>query len=403
LFRLLSDPRTKGGSQWVSSRDYMQHLVTAFGPNSCEKLAKVKWSQLLRWIGSMVTRVIDQNDDADGPPGHETSQSTIEVRRTSLSGSRWDAFAQRCDASLWCADGTISIALFLRHFCIFARRYEFYSVGPDLKIGQCAVGFGPSGRVILDGLQILGEHESLWGDALIALLVKIGNGNYIYGSDWSVERSRYEELVSLPGVTVISRSAITMQAIDFSKWASWDAYFADISTNIKRNIKKAKSSHPDAKITIESKKITLSSFFILLRLVGAVANRKQLNFSYTKLMFSLAIRVLFLRPYARLGLITDAGTPFSAFFGICFGDNVYFLKGGSIAGSSGLSWVLLLEMIKTSFEHSHGRGKFLMGMVHDDDEPGWKDLLRSRAQCRVSNYPTSLLKFRYGAAPDING
>ena len=54
-------------------------------------------------------------------------------------------------------------------------------------------------------------------------------------------------------------------------------------------------------------------------------------------------------------------------------------------------------MIERAF-HRAPHGKFVMGYVdfaiHSDDEGG--GLLRSRQACQASDFPTSVVQFRYG-------
>jgi hypothetical protein len=76
-----------------------------------------------------------------------------------------------------------------------------------------------------------------------------GPGEYHYGSPWSPEQPRQNDLASIRGVTVVSTQAITVYAVKFAQWANWDAYLKNVSTNAKRNAKRAEKTYADLAIS----------------------------------------------------------------------------------------------------------------------------------------------------------
>ena len=84
----------------------------------------------------------------------------------------------------------------------------------------------------------------------------------------------------------------------------------------------------------------------------------------------------------------------AAVSGIEFGRNTYYLTGGSQVRNEGVAWHLMLTAIREAYDRTLGSGKFLMGQVRKSD-PGWDSLAKSRQQCRVSEFPTSVVTFAY--------
>ncbi len=103
--------------------------------------------------------------------------------------------------------------------------------------------------------------------------------------------------------------------------------------------------------------------------------------------------------YAITAVAIISGSVVATFSGIEFGQNTYYLTGGSEVNNGGAPWYLLLLLIRRTYDRTHGTGKFLMGTVQKSG-PGWDGLARSRKQCRVTDFPTSIVTFTYCAASD---
>jgi hypothetical protein len=87
-----------------------------------------------------------------------------------------------------------------------------------------------------------------------------------------------------------------------------------------------------------------------------------------------------------------------AIFGVEFGPHVYYDSGGSRPDNGGAAWHLTLAMLRRTYERNPRTAKFIMGYVdyatHDENIGG--GLLRFRQSCRVSAYPTGVVRFAYG-------
>ncbi len=78
-----------------------------------------------------------------------------------------------------------------------------------------------------------------------ALLDWLGPCRCTYGSAFSIEPAREAEAETIPGVRLLSVRPVVGQAVDFSRWPSWQAYNRDISENSRRNAKAALKRFPD--------------------------------------------------------------------------------------------------------------------------------------------------------------
>ena len=87
-----------------------------------------------------------------------------------------------------------------------------------------------------------------------------------------------------------------------------------------------------------------------------------------------------------------------AIFGVEFGPHVYYANGGSQPDNTGAAWYMTLAILRRTYERNPRTAKFIMGYVdyatHDETIGG--GLLRFRRSCRVSDYPTSIVRFAYG-------
>lgn len=313
----------------------------------------------------------------------------VEERRWhDLSAADWDAFAQRCGASHRCALGHVRFWR-LRYRLRF---FELYAVvdGGRQKIGQCAIAYGRgSDRQFVDSLQLLPVFDEYWSAAMRAVLRVVGPGQYRYGSTWSLESPRDGDFYDVAGVSVESIRQIVVEAVDFSRWSSWDAYLRDVSTNARRNAKRASQSFPDLAVTVHPGMKAATQVALLTRLRLQMFKRKELQFRVAREYLRSLFRSVLWRHHAFIATASGGGQTLSLFSGICFGSNTYYLEGASRVSNGGATWHLMLAMLREAFERAP-TGKFVMGITEKD-----ADLARSRQQCRVTGHETSVVSFSY--------
>ena len=228
----------------------------------------------------------------------------------------------------------------------------------------------------------------------MALLAKIGPGSYRYGSQWNTEPPREQALQYLDGVGVESVESLFVQAIQFSRWSSWDGYMRQVSQNARRNAARAVRTYPMLQVNVHRGPSTLLDMPALTRLNLSMARRKQLTASPTQQLLRLLLRLITMGDYTITAVVTDKRRQLAAFSGIEFGGNTYYMMGGSELENGGAAWHLLLKMIRRAYDRAPATGKFLMGPL-EEQSPGWVNLARSREQCRVSNLATSIVRFTF--------
>lgn len=323
----------------------------------------------------------------------------VERASSRLDPAAWDAFAASAGATFRGSHQYLWTWRLRRAFGYRLRILEIYAdeQGAKRKIGQCAVGVARrrGANVFLDGLNLAPEEEHRWPEAIQAVLAILGPGVFEYGWQLSTEPRREAVLATVDGVSILSARPLVVQAVDFSRWESWQAYFKAISENSRRSAKAAERDLPNLRMTVHTGISALRDIPAVARLRDSVGERKGLDYQGQS-----ALRYAF-------GVITGGnrfttavasadGRPLSSYYGADFGERTYYLEGGSAPNNGGAAWSLLIDMLRRSYER-HPRGKFVMGYIdysiHQDDVGG--GLLRARNACRVVEYETSVLRFRY--------
>jgi hypothetical protein len=310
----------------------------------------------------------------------------------------WDDFAQQCAASYQCAHTYLRAWSRKNHFRL--RLFEIFvqEDGRPQKIGQCAVGVGGAISVFLGELQLLSRYSSFWTRAMTALLGHLGPGHYAYGSTQSIEKSREEDLKQISAVTIESVRPLEVHAVDFSRWSTWDDYWRAISSNGRRNARRAELLIPDLSIAIRQGYQTALDIPRLQSLRAAVYRRKGLAFGPWRAGLSGLGMILSCPQHVFTAVASGQNRALAAIFGVEFGPHIYYDSGGSQPDNGGAAWHLTLAMLRRTYERNPRAAKFIMGYVdyatHDEKIGG--GLLRFRRSCRVTAYPTSVVRFSYG-------
>jgi hypothetical protein len=321
----------------------------------------------------------------------------ISMKRCRDAADEWDQFAMRCGASFragyhaaraWQLDHHLFFRL--RRFCCYLRHED-----RPIKIAQVAVGFGWHRRVFAEGLMLLPEYEQIWGDVLAVVLSRLGAGVYHYGSPWSLEPSREAALASTPGITVIDVRHITVDVIDFAGWDSWCTYLKNVSTNAKRNARRAEKTFTTCVVETYSGAAALKHLHHRLTLHKVLRRRKGLRISTHDLVLRYVTRVMAMGRNAFTSIAYADGVPTATFSGVMFGSVTYYLEAGSLDERNGVSWLLTLRMIRDAYERAP-TGRFVISYRRADrpDHPG---LAFFRSQCCATSVSTSEVVFQLSA------
>ena len=325
--------------------------------------------------------------------------TTIRVERSGLFGldrREWDRFAQTCDASFKCSAYNFGanfdhVLSGRRMFFIFYARSE----GIETRIAQCALRSFDGAFHFEDRLQILPEYDDYWVACMRALLAQLGSGRYCYGSLWNMDCARHELLSRIEGAEVTTLTRYRMQYVDFAAFPDWEHYAKSLHKNVQRNLKKATNGPDDVRIEIRrglsAMKLLGKSNIVRKRLFEA----KGMPFSRLSVAFRTAIRILSFRRYAVSAAIIEGEHPVGVFSGIQFGRSLFYIDGGSLPGNRGLSWTLLVGMIRDAYERAPN-GFFVFGWELEGSTEA-KELIWSRQQCNISERPSSQFEFTYVA------
>ena len=277
------------------------------------------------------------------------------------------------------------------------RTYEIYveEFGNDKKIGFYTISHVQGGLRFYDGINIVPEYDYMWRSIAEMVLKSLPDGEYEYGWQWNIANSKYVEISSLPGVEILDHRPILIQGVEFSKWPDWNAYYKDISENIRRNIKKTIDSSGNISIKYFRGYRSIFQIGEILSLRYQLAKRKGLEFNYFRLAVAYILSILTCPSQSELTQLDIKGRPVSIQNMSQFGDTTYYLDGASLPEFSGAGWVLQLETMKRAYERDP-KGVYLLG--YTDVEPRGPEpegLLRSRRSLRATEWSSSLISFRW--------
>lgn len=313
-----------------------------------------------------------------------------------VDAAAWDRFAGTTDASFQAScDQIRAQALNGAREALF---FDFTDSATGTKIGQAAVLKRGRRFEVQDGIQMAPDQAGHWQQAMSSLLRTLGAGTYVYGGLWSCEPQREGELSSLRGVTIDHVRPFSVQAVDFSRWPSWDRYWAKVSDSVRYESKYAPERVPGLRLERYTGLGMLKTIKAIVDQQKASYARKEMDYSRFKQGLRYAYYMLRCRASLEVVLAVADDGVLAAYYGARVGDRTYYIYGGQRAGSGGANWFLLKEMTREAFEAAP-TGKFVMGNVdyaiHEEASGG--GLLRARRALRVSDFETSMVTFKYSA------
>jgi hypothetical protein len=324
-------------------------------------------------------------------------QSLI-VKEIKISKADWDSFAIACDASYRGLHAWIKFRQLRSHIFFRVIRYGIFLQGEGAahsKIGQCAIGIGPRNRIFADGLQLLPEYTDFWAACMQVVLNKLGAGQYLYGSDWSLEPPRESELATLAGVAVTHVDRHMVEAVDLARWRSWTEYERSISTNVRRNIKKAQGNYENTYLEIRRGIDALVYTAQIVYSRSKMLSRKMISLDLAGIMRNHIMRSTCLPEYAFSAVLRANGKILATLGGAEVGRQAYYFDGGTQQTDCS-GWLLMMSLIE-DFYKRHPNGRFVMGAsCRDNDQiEGWNSSARYRRDARVSGFPTSVVTFTF--------
>jgi hypothetical protein len=265
------------------------------------------------------------------------------------------------------------------------------------RVAQTAVAIGLRSRHFIEGIQILPDAASQWKPIMQAVLHFLGAGHYHYGSKWSLEPARDRELLAIEHTHINASRTTDVFAIDFMRWVTWEDYLRAVSTNAKRNFKKATRLQPDIRLRERTGLGCLRHIGHHLRLRHRLYSRKLMHPRLLKFAIRFAIRNVVLRSRIFTVVACAAGDVIAAFSGIRFGRNTYYMESAASEKNNGVSWFLLLQLIQQAHQRAP-TGYFVTG-YHRSGAERSLGLEQFRAQCCAVAHETSEMIFTYTPTP----
>ena len=275
----------------------------------------------------------------------------------SVDPSAWDGFILDCGSSFL---GTWRVVR-ANQFLSRVRVFEFFvhQNGTACKIGQCAVAVAARRIRFLDRLHLLPAWVDQW-DRCVALVVeRCGGGVYEYGSLWNAEDRRAPDgpvggwvSRTLPGRRFL------IDRVDFTRWSNFAHYRDEVSENIRRDYRKAVA----ASAVVESRQglAALRDVLTLCRLRSEVMRRNRQRFSLAVDIAKHVLKIVCIGKLAFIATVRADGHCPAAFFGVQFGDDIYYLAGGTEKNGNGYGSYLFLTLIEEWFA-THPGGKLYLG------------------------------------------
>jgi hypothetical protein len=309
-----------------------------------------------------------------------------------IDPAAWDRFALASGASFlgsWRVVRAEALRAPLRIFELFAA-----AASPHLKVGQCAVAVGHDRARILDSLHLPPEHTDLWAAGLAQVIARCGAAAFTYGSVWNHERRCPLALRdAVPGARIVDAS-LGIDAVEFAAYPDFAAYRRRASENIRRDYKKAA---PTAAFTIRHGVGACRDVGGLVALRGAVMRRNQERFSPVVDAPLHALKLACLGESALIATVRARGRAEAAFFGVEFGDGIYYISGGTRDRSEGFGSYLFLTLIERWFA-KHPRGRLYLGATEPglDPETYERGNLLYRRKLRARSIPSTAFTLDLG-------
>ncbi len=261
------------------------------------------------------------------------------------------------------------------------------------KIGQCCLIDDGKVRRFHDGLQLAPAYRTLWPGALKAVMNLAPDVEHIYGNEVSLEPCRAADLSSMACIEVLNVRNVTVHFVDLAKFESWEAYYSAISTNVKRNVKRAEARVPSLQLIDTAGRSAFWAAKDVTDLITAVRERKKLRTQQASWL-RLAKRVLVTPEGLCVTRMIEQGQCQAVAYCHTFGPNTFYLRGGSSEESDGASWLMLVTLLKRQWERDR-TGRFVLGFIDFTlGDEGREGLLRQRNSLRKSDFDTSIIRFR---------
>ncbi len=303
-----------------------------------------------------VQAVFDQ-DQAD------SSARAADVRLVEHDGhavdpGAWDAFVRACDGSFLGSWRVVRMERLRRRLRIF----DVLAAGPGeapVKVGQCAVAVG-RGRVrFLDRLHLKPGYLALWDRCAAMIVQRCGAATYDYGSPWNHEERCPFGSAGAFAAETLAASPFQIDRVEFGRWRDFADYRRSVSENIRRDYRKAADS--PVRVDIRYGLSAVRDLPAFVRLRREVMQRNAEPYSAAADGWRHLLKLAAMGRQAFIATLRSRERCHAVFFGVRFGDDVYYLGGGTERNSQGFGSYLFLTLIEQWFA-AGPRGHLYLGV-----------------------------------------
>jgi hypothetical protein len=291
---------------------------------------------------------------------HPISQAGLKITERPYSTyheNEWDNFAHSCFGSFLGSWRVITA----RRLFGSVRLFDFILTdGSSVyhKVGQCALLIDAQNVTFLDRIHVIPAQKDLRDQCFALVTQQFGARTYNYGSHWNEEEYSPEPAVCGFATGAFINHPFQIDVIDFREWADFSAYRRAVSENIRRDYRKARNAE-----TRVHTRFGLAAARDLAALVAMRACMMRKNKERFSQVFDFFLHAAKLAILGNVGFITTArinGLCYSAFFGAKFGNNIYYISGGTRQNRLGVGSYLFLTQIEAWFDENP-TCKILMG------------------------------------------
>ena len=344
----------------------------------------------------------DAFPDSVGEPVTRLKFTALRLR--ALDRQAWDEFAHRCGAGFRSSSAHLQS---IRLKGLVGQSLQIWQAhlsqdGCSRPIAQCAV-IARSGRFIFyDGLQLLPESAPLWSEVMAGLLAELGPGEFEYGWEWNLEPPREKLLAKLPGVNIVRVRSLAVHGVDFSRWPDWPSYYGQVRKSVRYEARAAEARNSGLRLAVKRGLASAGSIVGLMNARAVMLRRKGVDLGGLRALAGHLFNATVCPDMTYVATVGQRGRVLAWYLGFEFGELSYYWAGARASEAFGAGWRLLLEMLKQAHDRSPN-GKFLMGYVDCPDPNAARavGLLESRKALRISEWPTSRVRFTWRPPPHI--
>ncbi|MBF9150229.1 hypothetical protein [Novosphingobium jiangmenense] len=332
-------------------------------------------------------------------PRNAPSFRVEEIDWGAVSATEWDTAIQSARGSYLLAHRRLSIwRRSQRARGAKVRVLKLLASGQEA--GLCIVHSRDNIHTLRERLLLFPGQEMWWAPALSAVLEHIGSGTYRYGPSSSVSPSRASELGLVSGVSITDAKPYAVQAVDFSRYGSWNEYLYDLKPGIRNECRRAETRHDLELVATSGRGIWRAIGRFVLQL-HRQPHRKGRRLAELRQVLSLILSTATLRTSTVMFTAASGSEALATQYHVDFGSDRYYAAGAATHMQPSPAWWLTIQAFKDAWERNPN-GRVILGSFypHLHDGKTGEGLLDFRRRCRAISFESEILEFRFQREED---